>query len=66
MSTLQPYDFEVPLISVDKSEWFDTTDEMIDKLSILLHAMDPEFEEFIRSMQQQNNLDLDTRPNKAP
>jgi oligoendopeptidase F len=66
LSVLQPYDFEVALISVDKSEWFATTDEMIDKLSILLHVMDPEFEEFIRSMQQQNHLDLDTRPNKAP
>jgi oligoendopeptidase F len=56
----------VPLIIVSNNEWFTTTDEMIDKLCLLLHTMDPEFETFIKTMQEKNQLDLDSRPNKAP
>jgi len=66
LETLQSYDFEVPLITVSNNEWFVTTDEMVDKLCLLLHTMDPEFETCIKTMQEKNQLDLDTRPNKAP
>jgi oligoendopeptidase F len=66
LSVLKPYDFEVPLITVSDNEWFSTTDEMIDKLCLLLHTIDPEFETFIKTMQEKNQLDLDSRPNKAP
>lgn len=63
---IKPYDFEVPLISVSNNEWFSSTNDMIDKLCLLLRDMDPQFEDFIREMQNRNNLDLDTRSNKAP
>jgi oligoendopeptidase F len=39
---------------------------MIDKLCMLVTKLDPEFSTFIRTMQDKNQLDLDTRPNKAP
>lgn len=66
LSILQPYDFEVPLVTVSNNEWFATTDKMVDTLCILLKRLDPEFEIFIRTMQDKNQLDLDSRPNKAP
>ena len=61
-----PYDFDAPLFGEVESELFASTDEMIDKLCLLVKDMDPEFETFIRGMQQEKNLDLETRKNKAP
>ena len=48
------------------TELFSSTDDMIEKLCLLFRDMDPEFEQFIRRMKDQNNLDLETRKNKAP
>lgn len=39
---------------------------MIDKLCLLFHDMDPEFEQFIYRMKEKGYLDLETRKNKAP
>ena len=51
---------------VEHNEWFASTEDMIDNLCVLVKKLDPEFETFIRTMQAKNQLDLDTRPNKAP
>ena len=66
LESLLPYDFDAPLFGEVESELFASTDEMIDKLCLLVKDMDPEFETFIRGMQQEKNLDLETRKNKAP
>lgn len=63
---LQPYDFDCPLVADVESQLFASTDEMIDKLCLLLRKMDPAFEDCIRTMQSKEYLDLETRHNKAP
>lgn len=63
---LKPYDFDAPLFGDVNSELFSTTDEMIDKLCLLLDDMDPALEQYIRHLREINNLDLDTRKNKWP
>jgi oligoendopeptidase F len=66
LDEIKPYDFDAPLVAGVDSELFSSTEEMIDKLCLLLHDMNPELEQFIRHMQQIKNLDLETRKNKAP
>jgi oligoendopeptidase F len=66
LDKIMPYDLNTPLVAGVDSELFATTEEMIDKLCLLLHDMNPELEQFIRHMQLINNLDLETRKNKAP
>lgn len=66
LDEIKPYDFDAPLMTGLESELFATTEEMIDKLCLLLHDMNPELEQFIRHMQEIKNLDLETRKNKAP
>lgn len=66
LDEIKPYDFDAPLMTGLESELFATTEEMIDKLCLLLHDMNPELEQFIRHMQEIKHLDLETRKNKAP
>ena len=61
---MKPYDFDAPLFGDVNSELFSTTDEMIDKLCLLLDDMDPALEQYIRHLREINNLDLETRKNK--
>lgn len=63
---IKPYDFDAPLFGDIDSELFANTDDMIDKLCILLDDMDPDMTKFIHHMRDINNLDLETRKNKAP
>lgn len=66
LESLKPYDFDAPLFGEVQTELFSSTDQMIDKLCLLFHDMDPEFEQFIYRMKEKGYLDLETRKNKAP
>ena len=66
LDEIKPYDFDAPLVTDLNSELFTSTDEMIDQLCVLLQDINPDFVTFIRHLQSINNLDLETRKNKAP
>jgi len=66
LDDVKPYDFDAPLMPNLQSELFSTTQEMIDKLKWFLTTINPEFSSFIAHLQEIDNLDLETRKNKAP
>lgn len=63
---LKPYDFDAPLFGEIETQLFSTTDEMLDKLSLLLQDIDPEMAHYLWHLRDVNYLDLETRKNKAP
>ena len=66
LTTLLPYDLEVDTDGKEPLRPFETPGELISKSIACYEAIDPQFGEFIRIMDKNAFLDLDSRKGKAP
>jgi len=66
VTSLRPWDTSVDPQGRPPLHPFSTVGELIERTSIVLHRIDPQFGEYFELMRREGLLDLETRPNKAP
>jgi len=66
LDSLRPWDLNVDPFGLPPLHPFTHVDELVEKITAVLHQLDPELGEYMAIMQQENLLDLDTRLGKAP
>ncbi len=66
LSTLRPWDLSVDPLGREALKPYQSTDELVEKVSMIYHRVDPQLGEYFDTLRTLGLLDLENRKGKAP